>query len=221
MHGQLHCIASTRHQLIAAGKPGPSKEHTYKPLMGTVQTSHLALSRSMTIMPSRTSQLTITPLPSHLRKSTSLGALVTLPPLSTLLDLSLLSLHDVALLKASLYEHGVLVFRNQKGIPPSLLLEICKLFDPEALDMHSGGKESVKDAKNILADNKAVRLAEARMVSVIGQGDFRANELDGLAGGEGMRRTREGEEEQVRLRHVVCAFPPHFLNYNFVPFFTS
>lgn len=166
-------------------------------------------------MPSRTSQLTITPLPSHLRKSTSVGALVTLPSSNPLLDLSLLSVYETALLRASLYEHGILVFRNQKGIPPSLLPEICKLFDPEALDMHSGGKDSVKDSKNILADNKAVRLEEEKMVSVIGKGNFRMSELDGLAGGRGKegKRTSEGQEEEVPLRHVVrpsLCFPLFF-----------
>lgn len=117
--------------------------------------------------------LQIIPLPVEIRKQSLIGAEVVLPSSMTLLDLSRLSNIDKDTLRNGLYNHHVLVIRNQLGISPAVLPEIGKLFDETAWNIHSGGLRVVKDPGNILAANKAARIPRAPQVSVIGQGDFK------------------------------------------------
>ncbi|KAL3472726.1 alpha-ketoglutarate dependent xanthine dioxygenase [Aspergillus californicus] len=118
-------------------------------------------------------QIRITPLDSSLRLDSQIGAEVSLHKSMPLLDPNALSSADKTTLRAALYEHNVLVIRDQQGIDPAVLPQIGKLFDDTACDIHSGGRDAVRDPKNILAANRSARIPDAPQVSVIGQGDFR------------------------------------------------
>ncbi|KAL3462636.1 alpha-ketoglutarate dependent xanthine dioxygenase [Aspergillus heterothallicus] len=119
------------------------------------------------------SQIKITPLDNPLRQESGMGAEVTLAPSMPLLDPTALSDDDKATIRSALYEHNVLVIRNQKGIEPNVLPQLGKLFDETAWDIHSGGRDAVRDPKNILAGNRSARIPEAPQVSIIGQGEFK------------------------------------------------
>lgn len=138
-------------------------------------------------MPAATEPLRIIPLDSSLRKSSQIGAEIKLPEIMTILGLDDLTEQDQDILRQGLYEHNVLVIRNQGGISPATLPGLGKLFDKTAWDIHSGGSEAVKDPKNILAANRAARLPQAPQVTVIGQGEF--------SGYQGI--------DKMSLKHVV------------------
>lgn len=138
-------------------------------------------------MPAVTEPLRIIPLDASLRKLSQIGAEIKLPDMMTILDLDNLTEQDQDILRRGLYEHNVLVLRNQAGISPSTLPRLGELFDKTAWDIHSGGSEAVKDPKNILAANRAARLPQAPQVTVIGQGEF--SDYQGI--------------EKMSLKHVV------------------
>lgn len=139
-------------------------------------------------MPHRLGKIEVLPLGPELRKETELGAEVILPSSMPLLDVSALTHEDEENLKAGLFEHQVLVIRNQEGIDPAMLPRLARIFDPTLKEIHSGGKNQVTDEKNILSQNNCSRIPRAPQVTVIGSGN--------TAGHEGI--------QDLELKHVVC-----------------
>lgn len=109
----------------------------------------------------------VTPLPQEARKKSELGAQIHLNGA----DLKNLSEADTAVLKQALYDHSVVVIKDVKNLEPTLVPELCKLWDKNQLDMHGHGK-SLTDKGNILTANHAARIKHAPQVSIIGNGDF-------------------------------------------------
>lgn len=122
-------------------------------------------------MPESTS-LTFDLLSDEIRQSSAIGAEVQLPPGMPLLDLDRLTDNDKDTLRKALFENQVIVIRNQKGIDPTVLPKLAKVFDPEASDVHSAGEKAVSDPKNILSAYKAGRIPRAQQVGIIGSGKF-------------------------------------------------
>ncbi|KAH7388893.1 alpha-ketoglutarate dependent xanthine dioxygenase [Cadophora sp. MPI-SDFR-AT-0126] len=117
--------------------------------------------------------LTIQPLSLDLAKKSLLGAEVILSSdLPQLISPQNLTPEDVSVLRQALYDHSVLVIKKQKGIEPSTLPQLAKIWDEKIVDMHSGGSKAVTDPKNILSRNAAVRTPSCRNVTVIGNGQF-------------------------------------------------
>jgi alpha-ketoglutarate-dependent taurine dioxygenase len=127
-------------------------------------------------MPARIAQLSIVPLEDGLRKQTDLGAEVRLPDSMRLLDPGSLSDQEISNLRDGLFQHGLLVVRDQSGVDPNVLVNLAKLFDPTAKDIHSGGLKQVTDEKNILSQNNCSRIPRAPQVTVIGKGNTAGHE---------------------------------------------
>ncbi|KAK8034240.1 sulfonate dioxygenase [Apiospora rasikravindrae] len=123
--------------------------------------------------------LRIVPLAAELRKNSGIGAEVVLPPSMRHLDMDGLSDEEKATLRSGLFDHGVLVVRNQQGLDPNVMPQIGRFFDETAWDIHSGGAKMVTDAKNILSQNRGSRAPRAPQVSIIGKGKWTGYE--GLA----------------------------------------
>lgn len=143
-------------------------------------------------MPHSISPLAVHALDDSVRQSSQIGAEITLPDSMRLLDVKQLSSDDQATLKTALFEHSVIVIRNQQGLDPSVLYDISALIDPQPKKIHSGGEKQVVDPRNILAQNNCSRIPRAPQVTVIGQGHF------------------EGHEDipSLDLKHLVGARPP-------------
>lgn len=139
-------------------------------------------------MPHKTGALEVVPLSPALRKDTELGAEVLLPSSMPLLDAFALTTQDQEKLTAGLFEHQVLIIRNQAGNDPGILPQLARTFDPTLRDIHSGGRNQVTDESNILSQNNSSRIPRARQVSVIGSGNTN--------GHEGIY--------DLELKHVVC-----------------
>lgn len=122
-------------------------------------------------MPESTS-LTFNLLPDEIRQSSAIGAEVQLPPGMVMLDLDRLTDNDKDTLRKALFENQVVVIRKQKGIDPTVLPKLAKIFDPNASDIHSAGEKAVSDPKNILSAYKAGRIPRAPQVGIIGSGKF-------------------------------------------------
>ena len=127
-------------------------------------------------MPHSVSQLSVQPLDDSLRQSSQIGAEITLPDTMRLLDVKQLSAKDQSTLRNALFEHSVIVIRNQQGLDPSVLYDISELIDPQPKKFHSGGEKQVVDPRNILAQNNCSRVPRAPQVTVIGQGKFEGHE---------------------------------------------
>ncbi|OQD85085.1 hypothetical protein PENANT_c011G06737 [Penicillium antarcticum] len=131
-------------------------------------------------MPESTA-LTFTILPDEVRQSSAIGAEVQLPPGMPMLDLDRLTESDREVLQEALFRNQVIVIRGQKGIDPTALPKLAKVFDPNASDIHSAGEKAVRDPKNILSAYKAGRIPRAPQVGIIGSGRFQNYEgLDEL-----------------------------------------
>ncbi|KAJ5607528.1 hypothetical protein N7537_004147 [Penicillium hordei] len=122
-------------------------------------------------MPELTS-LTFNLLTGEIRQSPATGAEIQLPPGMAMLDLDRLTDNDKDTLRKALFENQVVVIRNQKGIDPTVLPKLAKIFDPNASDIHSAGEKAVSDLKNILSAYKAGRIPRASQVGIIGSGKF-------------------------------------------------
>ncbi|KAK4870436.1 hypothetical protein LT330_004784 [Penicillium expansum] len=140
-------------------------------------------------MPEPTS-LTFDLLPDEIRQSSAIGAEIQLPPGMPLLDLDRLTDYDKDTLRKALFENQVIVIRKQKGIDPTVLPTLAKIFDPNASDIHSAGEKAVSDPKNILSAYKAGRIPRAPQVGIIGSGKFQ--DYEGLK-----------ELEVVHLDHTL------------------
>ncbi|KXT02986.1 hypothetical protein AC579_4788 [Pseudocercospora musae] len=127
-------------------------------------------------MPHKIEELRIVPLDAKLRKQTQLGAEVLLPTSSPLLDPASLSASDLETLRNALFEHGVLVIRDQTGISPNVLPQLARVFDPTARDIHSGGAKQETNKENILSQNNCSRIPRAPQVTVIGKGNTNGHE---------------------------------------------
>jgi hypothetical protein len=131
-------------------------------------------------MPESTA-LTFDLLPDEIRQSSAIGAEIQLPPGMPMLDLDRLTEKDKKVLQEALFRNQVIVIRGQKGIDPTVLPRLAKVFDPNASDIHSAGEKAVSDPKNILSAYKAGRIPRAPQVGIIGSGKFRDYEgLDEL-----------------------------------------
>jgi hypothetical protein len=131
-------------------------------------------------MPESTA-LTFDLLPDEVRQSSAIGAEVHLPPGMPMLDLERLTERDKETLQEALFRNQVIVIRGQKGIDPTVLPKLAKIFDPNASDIHSAGEKAVSDPKNILSAYKAGRIPRAPQVGIIGSGKFQNYEgLDEL-----------------------------------------
>ncbi|RDW91643.1 alpha-ketoglutarate dependent xanthine dioxygenase-2 [Coleophoma crateriformis] len=129
-------------------------------------------------MPHKLAALRVEPLGTHIRKSSQIGAEVILPDSMKIFNPQALTEDDTQLLRQALFDHGVLVIRNQLGVAPGVLSDIAKLFDSQAQNVHSGGKTQVTDPKNILSQNNCSRIQRAPQVTIIGQG--RIEEYEGI-----------------------------------------
>ncbi|KAI1339805.1 alpha-ketoglutarate dependent xanthine dioxygenase [Xylariaceae sp. FL0016] len=127
-------------------------------------------------MPHLSEHLRIAPLPPSERKASLLGGEVILPSGMRYLDPDALNDVDKESLRNGLFQHGVLVVRDQQGLDPVLMPHIGKFFDETAWDVHSGGDKMVTDAKNILSLNMGARIPRAPQVQVIGKGKFEGHE---------------------------------------------
>lgn len=127
------------------------------------------------------SSLAFNLLPAEIRQSSTIGAEIQLPSRMDILDLDRLTEEDKNSLRQALFENQVIVIRNQKGIDPTVLPKLAKVFDPNASNIHSAGDKAVSDPKNILSAYKAGRIPKAPQVGIIGSGTFRDYEgLDEL-----------------------------------------
>ncbi|KAL2834799.1 alpha-ketoglutarate dependent xanthine dioxygenase [Aspergillus pseudoustus] len=104
----------------------------------------------------------------EIRQSSAIGAQVQLPPGMPILG-------DTT---RSLFRNQVVVMRKQKGIDPTVLPKLAKVFDPHATDIHSAGERAVSNPKNILSAYKAGRIPRAPQVGIIGSGAF--HDYEGL-----------------------------------------
>ncbi|KAK7510884.1 alpha-ketoglutarate dependent xanthine dioxygenase [Phyllosticta citriasiana] len=118
------------------------------------------------------SPLSIVPLPDELRKSSQIGAEVVLPSAMRYLSLENLTEQEKATLRDGLYQHGVLVIRNQNGIHPGVMPQVGKFFDKTAGETHSAGCKMVTDKRHILSENRGARNPRATQVGIIGKGRF-------------------------------------------------
>jgi hypothetical protein len=139
---------------------------------------------------SRPSGLSFKLLRPSIRKASSIGAEVQLPPDMSILNLASLSEEDKSTLRQTLFENQVIVIRNQTGISPTMLPKLAKIFDPTASDVHSAGQKAVSDPRNILSAYRAGRIPRAPQVGLIGSGKFR--DYEGL--------------EELDLIHLVSNF---------------
>ncbi|KAJ5364090.1 uncharacterized protein N7496_009803 [Penicillium cataractarum] len=122
-------------------------------------------------MPEPTS-LTFELLPDTIRQSSAIGAEIQLPPGMPIVSPEELNDADKATLRKALFENQVVVIRNQKGIDPTAIPKLAKVFDPNATDIHSAGEKAVSNPKNILSAYKAGRIPRAQQVGIIGSGKF-------------------------------------------------
>ncbi|KAI4594916.1 hypothetical protein KJ359_007439 [Pestalotiopsis sp. 9143b] len=118
------------------------------------------------------SQLSFEIFGPDVRQDTAIGAEVKLPSDMPLLDLERLTDADKDTLRRALFENQVVVIRGQKGIDPTVLPELAKVFDESAIGIHSAGEKAVSDPRNILSAYKAGRIPKAPQVGIIGSGKF-------------------------------------------------
>ncbi|KAK8161110.1 alpha-ketoglutarate dependent xanthine dioxygenase [Phyllosticta citrichinensis] len=118
------------------------------------------------------SPLRVVPLPDELRKSSKIGAEVILPSGMRYLSLENLTEQEKTTLRDGLYQHGVLVVRDQLGIHPGVMPQLGKFFDETAGETHSAGRKMVTDKRNILSENRGARNPRATQVGIIGKGHF-------------------------------------------------
>ena len=130
--------------------------------------------------------VSIRPLSPELRKDTLIGAEVVLNDSSGLLNADALNPEDISVLRQALYDNSVLVLRKQQGIDPLALEKLAAIWDENIANVHSSGKEQVRDPRSILSRNNGARLQKAENVQIIGNGVFK--------GYEGL---------DLNLRHVV------------------
>ncbi|ETS77215.1 hypothetical protein PFICI_11089 [Pestalotiopsis fici W106-1] len=106
------------------------------------------------------------------RQDTAIGAEIKLPSDMPILDLERLTAQDKDVLRQALFENQVIVIRGQKGVDPTVLPELAKIFDDSAIGIHSAGEKAVSDPRNILSAYKAGRIPKAPQVGIIGSGKF-------------------------------------------------
>ncbi|KAK6078314.1 TfdA family Taurine catabolism dioxygenase TauD [Seiridium cupressi] len=94
------------------------------------------------------------------------------------LEIGRLTEQDKQTLRKALFEDQVIVIRGQKGIEPTVLPELAKVFNESAIGAHSTGEKAVSDSRNILSAYKAGRIPQAPQVGIIGLGKFQ--DYDGI-----------------------------------------
>lgn len=100
-----------------------------------------------------------------------------------------LSESDISLLRQALFQHSVIVIRNQQGLDPNTLPALAAIWDDKVQRTHSGELAALTSQKNILSKNNAARIPRAKEVTILGQGSF-----DGYEG-----------IPNLYLRHVVSS----------------
>lgn len=133
----------------------------------------------------------IHPMPSPLRKQSLIGAEVILRSNAMLIDPAAMPSKDRLLLQQALYDHSVLVVRNQKGIEPDVLPKLAAIWDDQMESTHSGGAKQVKGESSVLSRNNGERIPRAPQVQIIGHGHFK--DYEGI--------------KELNLRHVVSLAP--------------
>lgn len=94
---------------------------------------------------------------------------------------------DISILRQALHDNSVLVVRKQQGIDPLALEKLASIWDDDMINVHSAGKDQVRDPRSILSRNNGARLPAAPNVQVIGHGNFK--DYEGI--------------EEMNLIHVV------------------
>ncbi|KAF4631123.1 hypothetical protein G7Y89_g7009 [Cudoniella acicularis] len=87
------------------------------------------------------------------------------------IDPSTFTASDISVLRQALYDNSILVFRKQ-GINPPALEKLASIWDEDMINVHSSGKDQVRDPRSILSRNNGARLPAAPNVQVIGNGEF-------------------------------------------------
>lgn len=132
------------------------------------------------IMPSATlltsPLLSIHPLGPELRKDTLIGAEVVPNNTDKPIDPDTFCPEDIVVLRQALYDNTVLVIRKQQGIDPLALEKIAAIWDEDIINVHSAGKEQIRDPRSILSANNGARLPRAQNVQIIGNGEFEGYE---------------------------------------------
>lgn len=130
---------------------------------------------------------TIQQLSLDLRKDSLIGAEVLLNTDDGAIDPLKFSSADISILRQALYDNSVLVIRKQQGINPLAIEKLASIWDDDMINVHSSGKDQVRDPRSILSRNNGSRLPSAPNVQVIGNGEF--SDYEGI--------------EHMDLRHVV------------------
>lgn len=133
----------------------------------------------------------VRPLPSELSKDSLIGAEVAFNGQdgseNRVIRFDQLTDSDTTLLRQALFDHSVIVLRNQQGLDPNTLPALAAIWDEKVQNTHSGELAALTSRSNILSKNGAARLPCANEVTILGQGRF-----DGY---EGL--------PSLTLRHVV------------------
>ncbi|KAK6082882.1 alpha-ketoglutarate dependent xanthine dioxygenase [Seiridium cupressi] len=108
----------------------------------------------------------------------AIEAEIKLPNDMPTLEIGRLTEQDKQTLRKALFEDQVIVIRGQKGIEPTVLPELAKVFNESAIGAHSTGEKAVSDSRNILSAYKAGRIPQAPQVGIIGLGKFQ--DYDGI-----------------------------------------
>lgn len=90
-------------------------------------------------------------------------------------DLENISEHDFAVIRQALYEHNVVLFKNQQGLSPRAQFELTRLFDPTCT---SYGHGKTIDAKRSVLHPDLKTIPHQPQVQVIGNGPVA--EFEGL-----------------------------------------
>lgn len=87
-------------------------------------------------------------------------------------DPAALSEQDLKELRQALYDHSILVIRNQQGMDPNLMPKLAAVWDDKMINVHSGGKAAITSPDNILSRTTALRIPTAPNAAIIGNGSF-------------------------------------------------
>lgn len=116
---------------------------------------------------------TIQPLSRELSRESLIGAEVIINPGSPeILSVEDLASQDIDVLRQALYDHSVLVIKQQNGIAPATLPKLAAIWDEKMIAMHVVGNKPISNPKNILSRTVAYRTPKCDAVSIIGNGNF-------------------------------------------------
>ncbi|KAJ5157222.1 uncharacterized protein N7482_008322 [Penicillium canariense] len=120
---------------------------------------------------SESTSLVVNLLPKNIRQSSAIGAEIQLAPGMPILNVEELTRKDEDTLRQALLKNQVVIIK-QKGIDPTVLPKLAKIFDSNATDIHSAGENAVSNPRNILSAYKTGRIPRAPQVGIVGSGRF-------------------------------------------------